>query len=78
VLGAHAVKTRFEHVRLRGTSNDAGIELRDTADATLVKVDCAGCAGATVKWGCESTIGNIGVTANESTPIPMAAPTQCK
>jgi hypothetical protein len=78
VLGAHAVKTRFEHVRLRATSNDAGIELRDTADATLVKVDCAGCVGATVKWGCESTIGNIGVTANESTPIPMAAPTQCK
>ncbi|PRQ02622.1 hypothetical protein [Enhygromyxa salina] len=78
VLGAHAVKTRFEHVHLRGTGNDAAIELRDTADATLVNVDCAGCAGATVKWGCESTIGNIGVTASDGTPTPMAAPTQCK
>jgi hypothetical protein len=78
VLGAHAVKTRFEHVALRGTSNDAGIELRDTADATLVNVDCAACAGATVKWGCASTIGNIGVTASEGTPTPMAAPAQCQ
>jgi hypothetical protein len=78
VLGAHAVKTRFEHVKLSGTGNDAGIELRDSADATLVNVDCAGCAGSTVKWGCESTIGNIGVTASDGTPAPMAAPTQCK
>ncbi|WP_052559188.1 hypothetical protein [Enhygromyxa salina] len=77
VLGAHAVKTRFEHVHLRGTSNDAGVELRDTADATLVNVDCAKCAGATVKWGCESTIGNIGVTASDGTPKPMAAPAAC-
>jgi hypothetical protein len=75
VLGAHAHKARFEHVKLYATANAAGIELRETAEATLVNVECTACAGATVTWGCKSKIGNIGVTAGPGTPKPMAAPT---
>jgi hypothetical protein len=77
VLGAQARKTRFEHVRLRGTEGAAGIELRDGAEATLVKVDCAGCAHATVAWDCASKVGNIGVTASAGTPTAMASPGLC-
>lgn len=78
VLGTHARDTRFEHVQLQATSNDAGIELRDAAQATLVNVDCAACVGATVAWDCASMIGNIAVTASEGTPTAMVAPSQCK
>jgi hypothetical protein len=78
VLGAQARKSRFEHLKLRQTANDAGIELRDSADATLIAVDCAACVGATVAWDCASSIGNMGVTASEGTPKPMAAPANCK
>jgi hypothetical protein len=78
VLGTHARSTHFEHVRLRGTANAAGIELRDGAEATLVNIDCAACANATVTWDCASKIGNISVTASEGTTAALAAPTQCK
>lgn len=78
VLGTHARETKFEQVRLRSTAGAAGIELRDGAEATLVNVDCAGCAKATVKWDCASKIGNIGVTASEGTPTSLAPPTRCK
>lgn len=78
VLGDHARNNKFEQVRLRQTGNAAGIELRDGADATLVNVDCAACANATVKWDCASKVGNIGITASEGTPTTLAAPTQCK
>jgi len=78
VLGAHTRQTRFEHVQLRATANAAGIELRDGAEATLVNVDCAGCANATVTWDCASKIGNIKVTASQGTPTAMAPPKQCK
>ncbi len=78
VLGDHARNTKFEHVKLRSTGEAAGIELRDGAEATLVNVDCAGCANATVTWDCTSQIGNIAVTASGGTPTAMAAPSQCK
>lgn len=78
VLGTHARQTRFEHVKLRATGNAAGIELRDGAEATLVNVDCADCAKATVTWDCASKIGNIAVTASGTTPTAMAPPKQCK
>ncbi|MFO7564086.1 MAG: hypothetical protein R6X02_15680 [Enhygromyxa sp.] len=78
VLGPHARDTKFERVRLRKTGNAAGIELRDAAEATLVNVECAACAHATVTWDCASKIGNIAVTASEGTPTAMAPPKQCK
>lgn len=78
VLGDHARNNKFEQVRLRKTGNAAGVELRDGADATLVNIDCAACANATVKWDCASKVGNIGITASEGTPTTLAAPTQCK
>lgn len=77
VLGAHAHKSRFEYVALRQTGNPAAIELRDTADATLVNVRCAACAGAVVKWDCKSTVGNVGVGASEGTPTTMIPPSDC-
>ena len=77
VLGPHAHKVRFEQLRLANTAK-AGIELRDGADATLVKVECRDCGGPTVSWDCESTIGNIGVSAAGSTPAALSAPSGCK
>ncbi len=77
VLGERARKARFEHVQLRNTAGAAGIELRDAAEATLVNVDCADCANATVTWDCSSQIGNIAVTASGTTPTAMAAPSSC-
>ncbi|NVB39617.1 hypothetical protein G6O69_17375 [Pseudenhygromyxa sp. WMMC2535] len=78
VLGDHTRDTHLEHVHLRGTSGAAGVEARDAAEATLVKVDCASCAGASVRWACASKVGNIGVSASEGTPTAMLAPTGCK
>ena len=78
VLGHHASKVRFEHLLLTQTANAAAIELRDGADATLVQVDCRDCAGATVMWDCESSVGNIGVKASGTTPTAMLAPHECK
>lgn len=77
VLGAHARGTKLEHVHLRGTEGAAGVELRDGAEATLVNVDCAGCAHATVAWDCASKVGNIGVTASGGTTTAMAGPGAC-
>jgi len=76
VLGPFARDTHLEQVRLRGTRGP-GIELRDDAEATLVKVDCAGCKAATVTWSCSAKVGNIGVSASEGTPAALAAPS-CK
>lgn len=78
VLGAHARKARFEHVRLRATGNPAAIELRDGADATLVNVEGLGCVGAVVRWDCKSSVGNVGVTASEGTPTGLVAPSNCQ
>ncbi|MCA9699829.1 MAG: hypothetical protein KC431_20055, partial [Myxococcales bacterium] len=77
VLGGFARDTHLEHVRLR-SSEGPGVELREQAEATLVKVDCAGCGGATVKWSCAAKVGNIGVTASDGTPAALAAPSGCK
>jgi len=77
VLGTHARETRFEHVQIHATTNAAGVELRDAAEATLVNVDCTNCAHATVTWGCASKVGNIAVTASAGTPTAMSAPSPC-
>ncbi len=78
VLGAHTRKARFEHVTLRNTSNPAAIDLRDGADATLVNVECSDCVGSVVRWDCKSTVGNAGVRAEGSTPMELAAPSNCQ
>lgn len=74
VVADHATQNRFEHVDLRATSGAAGIEVREPADATLVDVDCAACAHASVTWDCASKIGNLDVTASEGTPIALLPP----
>ncbi len=73
-VAGHATSNRFEHVDLRATSGAAGIEVREAADATLVDVDCAACAHASVTWACASKIGNLDVTASEGTPVDLLAP----
>ena len=74
MVAGHATRNRFEHVELRSTSGAAGIVLHEGADATLIDVDCAACAHASVKWDCESEIGNLDVTASEGTPLALLAP----
>jgi hypothetical protein len=74
VVAGHATRNRFEHVDLRATKGRAGIEVQDAADATLVDVDCAACAHATVTWACASKIGNLDVTASEGTPVALLPP----
>jgi hypothetical protein len=74
VVAGHATQNRFEHVDLRATHGSAGIVVRETADATLVDVDCAACAQASVTWDCASKIGNLDVTASEGTPVALLPP----
>lgn len=74
VVAGHATRNRFENVDLRATHGSAGIVVRETADATLVDVDCAACAHASVAWDCASKIGNLDVTASEGTPVALLPP----
>jgi hypothetical protein len=74
VVAGHATRNRFEHVDLRGTHGAAGIDVQEAADATLVDVDCAACAKASVTWDCASKIGNLDVQASEGTPVALLPP----
>jgi hypothetical protein len=76
-LYARARASVLEHVVVKNTGEAAGV--RASGEAT-VKVDgltCAKCAGAALRWDCNSKVTQSGVKAEGGTPKATLAPEGC-